>query len=68
MVAMAPFADMLNHRRPCSTTWGYDDKREGFVVKATEDLERGQEIFDTYGQKSNADFFMYYGFLIPQNE
>ena len=67
-VAMCPFADMFNHNRPCQTTWLYDEKQKAFLVKATDDIPRGNEIFDTYGTKSNAEFFMNYGFLVPENE
>lgn len=67
-VAMVPYADMYNHNRPCQTTWYYDDNLKGFCIKAKEEIERGDQIYDTYGMKSNADFFCNYGFLIPENE
>ena len=38
------------------------------MIKAIEDIPRGDEIYFTYGRKSNAKFFMRYGFLIPDNE
>jgi hypothetical protein len=38
------------------------------VIKAIEDIPRGSEICDTYGNKSNAAFFINYGFLVPENQ
>jgi histone-lysine N-methyltransferase SETD3 len=67
-VAMVPYADMFNHNRPCQTKWYYDESLKGFCIKATEEIARGDQIYDTYGMKSNAEFFMNYGFLIPDNE
>lgn len=67
-VAMVPYADMFNHNRPCQTKWYFDDNLKGFCIKATEEIKRGDQIYDTYGLKSNAEFFRNYGFLIPENE
>jgi histone-lysine N-methyltransferase SETD3 len=67
-VALVPYADMFNHNRPCQTKWYYDENLKGFCIKATEEMARGDQIYDTYGLKSNAEFFMNYGFLIPENE
>ena len=66
--ALVPYADMLNHRKDPQTKWFFCKKRNGFVIKALEDIPRGDEICDTYGNKSNAAFFINYGFLIPENQ
>ena len=66
--AFVPYADMLNHRKDPQTKWFFCSKRNGFVIKALEDIPRGSEICDTYGFKSNAAFFINYGFLIPDNQ
>jgi histone-lysine N-methyltransferase SETD3 len=36
-----PLADMLNHRRPKQSSWYYDDNLKGFVIEASEDIQRG---------------------------
>ena len=46
---LAPFADLLNHKRPRQTQWYYDDKLESFVIQATEDIQEGSEIFANGG-------------------
>ena len=66
--ALVPFADLLNHRRPRQTQWFYDDNKDAFIVQAIEDIEKGMEIFDSYGKKSNARFLLNYGFSIENNE
>ena len=65
---LAPFADLLNHKRPRQTQWYYDDKLESFVIQATEDIKEGNEIFDSYGRKTNARFLLNYGFCLEDND
>ena len=52
--ALAPFADLLNHRRPRQTQWYYDDNLESFIIQAIDNIKQGNEIFDSYGKKTNA--------------
>ena len=65
---LAPFADLLNHKRPRQTQWYYDDHLESFVIQATEDIQEGSEIFDSYGKKTNARFLLNYGFCLDDND
>lgn len=63
-----PYADMLNHRRPRQTTWYYSDEREGFIIEACDDIVRGDQVYDSYGQKCNSRFFLNYGFINQPND
>uniref|UniRef100_A0A7S3N3N8 Rubisco LSMT substrate-binding domain-containing protein n=1 Tax=Strombidium inclinatum TaxID=197538 RepID=A0A7S3N3N8_9SPIT len=63
-----PYADMLNHKRPRQTTWYYSDERQGFVIEACDDIERGSQVYDSYGKKCNSRFFLNYGFINPGND
>ena len=63
--AMAPLADMFNHKRPCKTKWGYEDNE--FFVKSTEDIDINEEIMDSYGLKSNNSYFIHYGFVVDDD-
>ena len=65
---LVPFADLLNHKRPKQTQWYYDDSIESFVIQATENIEEGSEIFDSYGKKTNARFLLHYGFCLDDND
>jgi protein-histidine N-methyltransferase len=63
-----PLADMLNHRRPRQTSWNYDQSRNGFVIDALENIERGEEVLDSYGKKCNSRFLLNYGFINRNND
>ena len=65
---LAPFADLLNHKRPRQTQWYYDDILNSFVIQALEDIEQGNEVFDSYGKKTNNRFLLNYGFAIEDND
>ena len=65
---LAPFADLLNHKRPRQTQWYYDNILQSFVIQALEDIEQGNEIFDSYGKKTNARFLLNYGFALEDND
>lgn len=65
---LVPFADLLNHKRPRQTQWYYDDKINKFVIQATEDINKGSEIYDSYGKKTNGRFLLNYGFSIENND
>lgn len=63
-----PLADMLNHRRPRQTSWTYDQVKDGFVIEALEDIQRGEEVLDSYGRKCNYRFLLNYGFINRDND
>ena len=65
---LAPFADLLNHKRPRQTQWYYDNILQSFVIQALEDIEQGNEVFDSYGKKTNARFLLNYGFALEDND
>ena len=65
---LAPFADLLNHKRPRQTQWYYDNVLESFVIQAIEDIDKGSEIFDSYGKKTNSRFLLNYGFALDNND
>jgi histone-lysine N-methyltransferase SETD3 len=64
---LVPYADMLNHKLPCETSWMWEKKKNGFIIKTTTPLARGAEVFDSYGRKCNSRFFVNYGFSIDEN-
>lgn len=64
-VCLVPFVDMLNHRRKTKTHWYYSHKQRAFIVMATEDVAKGDEIYTSYGDQSNYQFFLSYGFVSP---
>jgi hypothetical protein len=67
MQALVPGADMLDHRLPKETTWAYDERAKVFRMTAVRDFQAGEIVHDSYGNKSNRRFFVYYGFVEPGN-
>jgi len=65
---LCPFADLLNHKRPRQTQWYYDDNLNSFIIQAIEKINIGQEIFDSYGKKTNARLLLNYGFCLDNND
>ncbi len=63
-----PMADMLNHKRPKQTSWTYTDEKHGFVIEALKDIERNEQVYDSYGKKCNSRFFLNYGFIVENND
>jgi protein-histidine N-methyltransferase len=63
--ALVPLADMMNHRRPPDVDWSYDDAAGAFLMRASRDIAKGEEICDSYGRKPNGRFFVHYGFALP---
>ena len=59
---------MLNHRLPRQTTWEYKDSKGGFVIESNENIARGEQIYDSYGEKCNSRFFLNYGFIVLNNQ
>ena len=67
-VIQVPLADMFNAQHPKNSWWYYDDDSSGFRVDAHTDIKKGEQIFYTYGRKSNYKFFLYYAFLEEEND
>lgn len=65
---LAPYADLLNHKRPNQTHWYYDEMTKAFAILAMTDIPQGVELYDSYGIKGNSRFLMHYGFTLEKNE
>jgi histone-lysine N-methyltransferase SETD3 len=65
---LAPYADLLNHKRPRQTHWMYDDRFKAFTIQAIEDIPQGEEVYDSYGKKCNSRFLLNYGFIVEEND
>jgi len=65
---LVPYADMLNHKRPRQTKWTYEDSHNGFIITTIRSVQRGDQVFDSYGRKCNSRFFVNYGFSLEENE
>ena len=66
-IVMVPFADLINHKRLGKVYWDYNNKNKIFYIKSIDNIPIGDEVFDTYGIKSNSILFLKYGFTIENN-
>jgi len=64
-IAMVPIVDMFNHAIG-DTTWTYDPLA-GFVVITERPFAPGDELCFPYGDRSNTQLVVHYGFALPGN-
>lgn len=61
LVAMVPLLDMCNHDHSPNAGWQGDES--GFTLRALKSIHASQELFISYGDKSNNRFYNGYGFV-----
>ncbi|KAJ9169916.1 hypothetical protein P3X46_018059 [Hevea brasiliensis] len=62
-VALVPWADMLNHNCEVETFLDYDKSSKGVVFTTDQQYEPGEQVFISYGKKSNGELLLSYGFV-----
>ncbi|KMT02293.1 hypothetical protein BVRB_9g206110 [Beta vulgaris subsp. vulgaris] len=62
-VALVPWADMLNHSCEVETYLDYDKSSEGIVFTTGRPYQPGEQVFISYGKKSNGELLLSYGFV-----
>ncbi|KAI9176475.1 hypothetical protein LWI28_003297 [Acer negundo] len=62
-VALVPWADMLNHNCKVETFLDYDKSTKGIVFTTDWQYQPGEQVFISYGRKSNGELLLSYGFV-----
>ncbi|KAA8526632.1 hypothetical protein F0562_008165 [Nyssa sinensis] len=62
-VALVPWADMLNHSCEVETFLDYDRSTKGVVFTTDRPYQPGEQVFISYGKKSNGELLLSYGFV-----
>ncbi|KAL6999863.1 hypothetical protein U1Q18_001019 [Sarracenia purpurea var. burkii] len=62
-VALVPWADMLNHSCEVETFLDYDKSSQGIVFTTDRSYQPGEQVFISYGKKSNGELLLSYGFV-----
>lgn len=62
-VALVPWADMLNHSCEVETFLDYDKSSQGVVFTTDRQYQPGEQVFISYGKKSNGELLLSYGFV-----
>merc|ERR1712224_1102660 len=62
---LVPVADMFNHSQNPTATWAYDSNSDALIIKTSQAISCGEEIFISYGrEKSNVRLHRTYGFTM----
>lgn len=65
---LMPFMDMINHHFEYQADWMSLPVREGKLeIVAKRPVFKGQEVFASFGPRSNDNLFLYYGFVLENN-
>ena len=64
---MVPYLDLINHSDKNNSYWYYEDLDQGYTLIAVRDIEKNEEITDSYGFYHNSKLYKTYGFVIPGN-
>ncbi|XP_078438211.1 rubisco methyltransferase family protein [Wolffia australiana] len=62
-LALVPWADMLNHSSEAYAFLDYDKSSQGIVFTTDRSYQPGEQVFISYGKKSNGDLLLSYGFV-----
>lgn len=62
-VALVPWADMMNHSCEVETFLDYDKSSQGVVFTTDRAYQPGEQVFISYGRKSNGELLLSYGFV-----
>lgn len=67
VACLVPLADMINDGRPWNVHWDMTEGGTHFQLKSKGVLARGQELRISYGDKSNLQLLLQYGFVHEEN-
>lgn len=65
--AMFPGLDMANHSVHCQTSFAYDTDSDSYKVTTGATFASGEQVYISYGPKSNEDLMLFYGFVEGNN-
>lgn len=65
--ALVPWADFLNHSSTAGSFLDYEPSLSSVVLRPAATVFQGAQVFASYGEKSNAELLLSYGFLLDSN-
>lgn len=63
---LLPLFDIGNHSPHANTTWVTDDGSHLCTLRSSESYSAGQQVYNNYGMKTNAELLLGYGFIFPE--
>lgn len=65
--ALVPWADFLNHSSTAGSFLDFEASSSSVVLRPSAAVPQGAQVFASYGEKSNAELLLSYGFLLDSN-
>ncbi|KAJ3571577.1 hypothetical protein NPX13_g5329 [Xylaria arbuscula] len=63
---LLPLFDVGNHSPFTDTTWVTDDGSRICTLRSSQSYLSGQQVYNNYGMKTNAELLLGYGFIFPE--
>lgn len=65
---LLPLFDIGNHDMTAQVRWELDEEAEACQLRVGTEYQPGEQVFNNYSLKTNAELFLGYGFMIPETE
>lgn len=68
---LLPVYDIINHDMKANVQWAVDDDSgasEACRFITFDSYNPGEQVFNTYGKKTNSELLLSYGFILPESE
>lgn len=68
---LLPVYDIINHDMKANVSWEVDDQSgasETCRFITFDSYKPGDQVFNTYGKKTNSELLLSYGFMLPESE
>jgi len=65
---LMPLFDVGNHDMLTEVRWERDEKSNDCSLKVGKAYQAGEQIFNNYSMKTNAELLLGYGFMLPETE
>lgn len=68
---LLPVYDIINHNPKANVRWAVDDPSgasETCRFITFDNYKPGEQVFNTYGKKTNSELLLSYGFILPESE
>ncbi|KAG4221511.1 hypothetical protein PC116_g30013 [Phytophthora cactorum] len=65
---LLPLYDIGNHSPLAKIAWTADEQTQICMLKSRQTYSAGEQVFNNYGMKTNAELLLGYGFILPEND
>ncbi|RYP15857.1 hypothetical protein DL765_005471 [Monosporascus sp. GIB2] len=64
---LLPLFDIGNHLPSAKTSWSTDPGGQACKLQSRQHYSSGDQVFNNYGMKTNAELLLGYGFMLPES-